>query len=280
MIEGNSKTAAPRGDSSGIEIRVHGSGTSETLIYLPGVHGDWNLIGGFRSALGKAVRFVEIAYPPTLTWSLKEYAHAVEAALTEQGIDRGWLLGESFGSQVVWEILNLGRFQADGIILAGGFARHPAPWMASIAAQCIGVFSFKALRALLLAYVKTARWRFRKSPETLAGLKDFLEHPPNCQAMRHRLQLVAGNDPSSIARHVGLPLFVLTGLFDPIVPWYPARCWFRRNCPTLRSHHVLWSADHNVLGTAPASAATQILQWIFTPLANGPAHSYESSHRA
>ena len=46
---------------AGISIRVH-EGSGPTVIYLPGLHGDWGLIGAFRRALGPRVRFVEFAY--------------------------------------------------------------------------------------------------------------------------------------------------------------------------------------------------------------------------
>jgi len=38
----------------GISIRVH-EGVGPTVIYLPGIHGDWGLIGAFRRALGERV---------------------------------------------------------------------------------------------------------------------------------------------------------------------------------------------------------------------------------
>src|SRR5438876_10765769 len=111
-----------------LQIRVHGSVALPTLIYLPGLHGDWTLIGRFRRALGEQVRFVEITYPRTLTWTLNDYAENVERALEAEGITRGWLLGESFSSSIVWELLTRKKFHAQGVILAGGFVRHATLW--------------------------------------------------------------------------------------------------------------------------------------------------------
>src|ERR1035438_3914147 len=82
-----------------LQLRVHGDDSLPTLIYLPGLHGDWTLVGGFLQALDGRVRFVEITYPRTLVWSLEDYAAAIETALAQNGIASGWLLGESFGSQ-------------------------------------------------------------------------------------------------------------------------------------------------------------------------------------
>src|SRR5215469_2946194 len=106
--------------SEELQIRIHNSDAAPTLVYFPGLHGDWTLIGGFREALGDRVRFVEITYPRTLTWSLDDYAAGVEEELARAGITEAWLVGESFGSQIVWPLLNRKRFQVQGVILAGG----------------------------------------------------------------------------------------------------------------------------------------------------------------
>ena len=132
-----------------LQLRIHGEASLPTLIYLPGLHGDWTLVGGFLRALDGRVRFVEITYPRTLEWSLDDYAAAIEAALAKNGIKSGWLLGESFGSQPLWALVGrnsgtgvspvcfkenggmnsqagrLCHFQIEGVILAGGFVKHP-----------------------------------------------------------------------------------------------------------------------------------------------------------
>lgn len=252
--------------SDRVDVCVHGPVQAVTLVYLPGVHGDSMLLGHFRRALGERVRLVEITYPRTLSWSLGDYARGVEAALAEQDISSGWLLGESFGSQVLWELLAHGEFHATGAILAGGFARHPAPWMANLAARICGKRSFNVLRLFTWAYLKTSRVRFRHSPETLASVEQFVERRTieDCQAWRHRLMLVARNDPRAMVQAIRVPLYALSGWLDPIVPWFAVKRWFQRNCPTLCEHRVIWLADHNVLGTAPDAAAAQVLQWLAT----------------
>jgi pimeloyl-ACP methyl ester carboxylesterase len=254
---------APRDELQTISLRVH-DGCGASLIYLPGVHGDWTLVGGFRRALGTRVRFVELMYPRIVTWSLRDYACRVEAALAEAGVWHGWLLGESFGSQVVWAMLKQGTFTVDGVILAGGFARHPVPWMATAATFLLRKPTLKVLRAFLFAYVQVARYRFRRSPETMAGIREFVDRrtEQDCKAVHHRLQLVAQNDPREIAKHPGVRVYALTGFFDPIVPWYGALRWFRRECAMFCGYRMIWAADHNVLGSAPEAAAAQVLEWI------------------
>ena len=251
--------------SETLQMRVYGPPTQEpTLIYLPGLHGDWTLVGGFRRALGGRVRFVEITYPRTLEWSLEDYAAGVEAGLAERGIQRGWLLGESFSSQVVWPMVARKRFQVQGVVLAGGFVRHPMRWGVRLAERLCGAVSLRLVTRILFGYARVARYRFRHSPEVLAGIQEFIERRTDLDkaAAQHRLHLLAQSDPCAAARGMALPVYALSGLFDPVVPWLWVRRWLRRNCANLRAYRIISHADHNVLGTAPEAAARQVLEWM------------------
>jgi pimeloyl-ACP methyl ester carboxylesterase len=250
--------------SEKLEMRVYGDGSLPTLVYLPGLHGDWTLVGSFRRALGGRVRFVEMTYPRTLDWSLDDYAHAIETALAEQGIDRGWLLGESFGSQVLWSLMARSRLQIEGVILAGGFVRHPMRWGVRLAERVSGGISLGLLARVLFGYAKVARYRYRHSPEVQANIQEFIDRrtPLDLQAAKHRLHLIAQNDLRPVARQVAVPFYALTGLFDPVVPWWWVRPWLKKNCPALREYRFVWSADHNVLGTGSQAAAEHVVRWM------------------
>ena len=247
-----------------LQLRVHGESSLPTLIYLPGLHGDWTLIGGFRAAVAGRARFVELTYPRTVTWSLDDYAAAIETALAQNGITDGWLLGESYGSQVLWALVGRGKFPAQGAILAGGFVKHPLRWAVRLAEKLTGRISDATLVRLIFAYAKIARFRYRRSPETLANLDEFIARrtKPDRLAAQHRLRLIAENDPRPIARQTQLPVFGLTGVSDPIVPWPWVRRWLGKNCPARRDYKIIWSADHNVLSTAPRQAVGQVLEWM------------------
>ncbi len=136
--QGGPSPVGDHGMSERVELRVHGPAALPTLVYLPGLHGDWTLIGGFRKALAGRVRFAEMTYPRTLAWTLEDYAAGVEQAAAQQGLERGWLLGESFGSQVAWALAARKRFETQGVILAGGFARHPMHWAVCLAEGLCG----------------------------------------------------------------------------------------------------------------------------------------------
>lgn len=247
-----------------LQLRIYGDASRPALIYLPGMHGDWTLIGGFRAAVSGRARFVEMAYPRTLTWSLDDYAAAIEEALLQNGIGRGWLLGESFGSQPAWAMVARGRFQAQGVILAGGFVRHPAHRFMRMAGMMAGRMPSRIFVKIIFGYARFARFRYKDSPETLAALDEFIARrsPEDKKAAQYRLQLVAGNDPRQIARTTKIPIYGLAGFLDPIVPWPPVRRWLRRNCPSFRDYKVIHRADHNVLNTGIRDSAGWILKWM------------------
>jgi len=259
-----------------LQLRIHGEASLPTLIYLPGLHGDWTLVSSFRKHIFGKVRFVEMTYPRTLVWSLGDYAAAIAEALAQKGIVSGWLLGESFGSQILWTMLDRKKFKADGVILAGGFVRHPMKWAVRLVERTFGNLSLRTITWMIFTYAKIAKFRYRKSPETLRTLDDFVGRRTklDLQAAQHRLHLMAENDLRDFARHTTIPVYAITGFFDPIVPWPFVRRWLRKNCSALRDYKIIHRGDHMVCGTAPRQAARQVLEWM-----NGPQQMAEDSIR-
>ena len=249
---------------------MYGGTAHPALIYLPGLHGDWTLVASFRAALKNRVCFIEITYPRTVSWSLEDYARSVLAALDAAGIHGGWLLGESFSSQVAWAILDRAprsQFAVQGIILAGGFVRYPAPWVARCVQRINRRVPMRWLERFCRVYAWYARLRHAHAPETLAQIAEFVHRrlvEADRQAICHRYSLLIENDPRRIARECVVPVFYLTGFFDPVVPWFHVRPWLKRHCPACRAFKLVWRADHHVLGTAPAVCARAILQWMST----------------
>jgi pimeloyl-ACP methyl ester carboxylesterase len=247
-----------------LQVRVFGDASLPTLVYFPGVHGNCLLIGGFRAALAGRLRFVEITYPLTVTWTLDDHAAAVEKALAEHGITSGWLLGESFGSQVVWPMVARKRFGVEGVVLAGGFARHPYQRAIPMVEKLGGGLPFMLVARILQSYASVTLFRFRHSPETRMAVREFIANVTNRDRLagKHRLQLIGRYDPNPILRETTLPVYALSGCFDPLVPWFILRPTLKRRCPGLRAYRIIWASDHNVLGTASKASADQIVEWI------------------
>jgi pimeloyl-ACP methyl ester carboxylesterase len=211
---------------------------------------------------------VEFTYPCLPSWTLDDYAKAVVESLASKGITRGWILAESFSSQVAWTILQRAEsnslFEPLGLILAGGFVRHPAIFGVHCFHAAHRLMPWWLFRILLKFYAQYARLRHRRAPETLASIAEFVERRTESDraAIASRYPLIARNDPRRIARETAVPVFALSGFFDPIVPWPFVIPWLQRHCATFRGGRIIFNADHNVLGTAPRKAADQILQWI------------------
>lgn len=247
-----------------LQIRAHGDAGKPTLIYLPGLHGDWTLVGSFRAAMVERVRFVEFTYPRTLSWSLEDHAEAILDSLRGHEITEGWVLAESFGSVLGWALLEKG-FAAQGIILAGGFVRYPIMSWVGFAHAVNRTMPRWAFRAFCRFYAQYAKLRHRRAPETYEAVAEFLRRrtePADRNAICYRYGLIRQSDARNLARALKIPIYQLCGFFDPIVPWWPVRRWLSRKCRTYGGWRLIWGADHNVLGTAPEAAASQVLDWM------------------
>lgn len=248
-----------------LQIRVHGPTGAPTLVYLPGLHGDWTIVGGFREAMRERVRFVEFTYPRTLDWSLEDYSAAVEAALTNAGIRSGWLLAESFGSQVAWALVGrIGRqFEISALILAGGFVRHPVLPLVGVSARVLATVSLRSLHRALRGYAGYARVRRGASPARSAELEEFIARRTalDLKAAVHRLKLIQTTDLRATAAATRLPVYYLTGFWDPVVPWLPVLRWLKRYCPGYCGWRLIGASDHNVLSTV-APSAEQVSAWM------------------
>lgn len=249
-----------------LQLRVHPAPSGPTVVYLPGLHGDWTLVGAFREALAGRATFLEITYPRTLDWTLADHARAVGDALGQAGFTTGWLLAESFGSQVAWAMLADPAlpWQPTGVVFAGGFVRYSPLWLARLGERAFRSVSARALQRPLRLYVRLVRLvRYRGGPRR-ADLDEFVRRRTELDknAAAHRLHLIAESDWRPVARHTRVPVFHLTGLWDPVVPWWPVHRWLRRHCPGFRGARILPASDHNVLGCAPRQAADQVLAWM------------------
>jgi pimeloyl-ACP methyl ester carboxylesterase len=276
-----------------LRLRIHGGTAGPTLIYLPGMHGDWTLLGAFREALGGRARLVEVAYPRRSDWALEDYAVAVELALKDEGINGGWLLGESFSSQVAWALIqrsfdrdapstsrpstlesepvpaaSSAAFEWPGLILVGGFIKHPWPWAVALAHRASGTVPIWLLKRACSFYAWSAGRRYRGSREICDELREFVARRSEANdraAITSRYVLISQNDLRPIARRTALPVFHLSGAIDPLVPWWQVRPWLQKNCPGYRDSRILRRAGHNVFLGAARESAEQILRWIGSP---------------
>lgn len=257
-----------------LQMQVQGGSTLPRLVYLPGLHGDWHYNVGLRVALKDRVQLVEFAYPRDPGWKLDNYVQAIESALLGAGFHDGWLLGESFGSQVAWGMVGRAEsqtaagqpcFRPKGLILAGGFVRYPLMWGVRLVRGTHQSLPMSAVAALLRAYLRLLRWRHRQAPHVRQSLQehqDFQTQELARQAILSRYDIILAHDHRPLARRTTLPVFYLTGFWDLIVPWFLVQPWLRRHCPGYRGWRLVWNSEHNILGFQPGTSAAQILRWM------------------
>jgi len=143
--------------------------------------------------------------------------------------------------------------------------RHPVIPGVRVMRRLNAALPVSALQRLFRLYAWYARFRHRHAPETLDSLAEFMTNrlaPGDQEAIVHRLDLIASNDPRPVARQARLAVHYLAGLADPLVPFPFVRTWLRRHCPGYRGGRTILNADHNVLATAPQESANQILDWM------------------
>lgn len=256
-----------------LQLRFHSSAAAPTLLYLPGLHGDWTLLGPFRHALAGRARLAEVTYPRRADWRLDDYAQAIEETALARGLTNLWLLAESFSSQVGWTLAGRameGRspLRLEGLILAGGFIRHPWPWGVHLAHYASAAVPEWMLGKLTAIFGRYACRRCQAGPEIVTEIEECVRRrmePCDRDAINSRYRLIAQADVRPIARRARLPVFHLSGAIDPLVPWWSVRRWLDLNCPGYRASRILPRCGHNHLLDAPAESARQILAWVGAP---------------
>jgi pimeloyl-ACP methyl ester carboxylesterase len=252
---------------SDFSIKIFFQGCTPVIVYLPGIHGDSSLAQRIRKYFEGKVCFVEFEYSKRTDIELADYANIIEDVLIRNGIKECWLLAESFGSQVAWSIVSKERaFKVKGIILAGGFVRHPfipGVYIVKVISKLLPIW---LIELWLKFYIVMCRLFFRK--------KKSVEQPVPEQFVRNRLneadklaiiaryELIIRNDLRPIAGKTTIPVYFLAGKWDIIVPWQPVLHWLKKNCPGFKGYKILPSADHPVLTVAPEESANQILEWL------------------
>lgn len=245
---------------------MHGDPHGHVLVYLPGLHGDFTLIRSFRERILPSTAFVEFAYPVDGNPSLRELADAIHDALEHLQVGDVTLLAESFGSQVAWAMIARPRetIRYRRLILSGGFVQYP--WLGGVhLARAMVTTVGPGANLLLESFPLYGRLLYEPRPGLAHDLSCFVESRSRIedrQAIHHRLGLITTADFRPVAARTTLPVHHLTGVFDPIVPWYPVQRWLQRHCPGYQGTVRFHTSDHAVLVSRPTAAARLIKSWM------------------
>ncbi len=250
--------------AEGLVHQRAGDPDAPPVLYLPGVHGDWTPQIGARPLLSRDYHFVETAYPRIDTWSIDDYARALNALLDELGIESAHIVGESFGSLVGWQfgIENPERIRS--FTLVGGFARPPRFRIASAAAVALKKLPNGLLESGIDYYV-AGKSAFGQSRETFdVGAYPATRTERGRRATANRMNIIQGSDFSTQLKEVSFPVRYLGGANDIVVP-------IRREIATLSAHlpthcdfqsELLRGAPHAMIASHPEETSERISQWV------------------
>lgn len=257
-------------EENSVSAAVYGEPGLPTIVYLPGLHGDCTISQTFREAMGSAVRFVEFTYPRSTKWTMADYGKGVADTLDELGIGQAWVIGESFGSQVLWALVeelaaNPGhRFKPEALVMGGGFVRYPIPFLVWLSEQILRYTPIWCLRRSFDFYKTWSAKRRGGDERQIRQMDAFVarRNEQDRRAILHRLRLIRRHDPRSRAQANRIPLFYLTGAIDFVVPWMFVRPWVRKNCFSLRGDQKIRGCDHALFFSEPEKSAAQLKEWM------------------
>jgi pimeloyl-ACP methyl ester carboxylesterase len=222
------------------------------LVMLPGLDGTGKRLEEFIRALGPAVEVQVIAYPRDRPMGYAELEMLTRGALPTGR--RYCLLGESFSGPLAIRIAAGAPPGLAGVILCGTFAKNPFPWLrwASPLAVRLPVKSLpRWLRALLM-------WG-SVVPQRAPSRRDRSMTGVSSAVIRHRIGEVLAVDESRRLASIEVPILVLHGRRDRIVPRAATR-WLSRTAPAAQLVEI--DGPHLLLQSRPAQCAGPTLQFL------------------
>jgi pimeloyl-ACP methyl ester carboxylesterase len=219
---------------------------------LPGLDGTGKRFEEFIRALGPGVDVQTIVYPRDRPMGYAELEALTRCALPT---DRRYcLLAESFSGPLAIRIAAAAPPGLAGVILCGTFAKNPFPWLrwASAVAVRLPIKSLpRWLRAILM-------WG-SVVPQRAPSHKDRSMTGVSSAVIRHRIGEVLAVDESRRLASIEVPILVLRGRHDRIVP-RAATQWLSQTAPGAQLVEI--DGPHLLLQSRAAQCAEPTLQFL------------------
>lgn len=219
---------------------------------LPGLDGTGKRFAEFIRALGPRVDVQIIVYPRDLPMGYAELEAFARGALPT---DRRYcLLAESFSGPLAIRIAAGAPQGLAGVILCGTFAKNPFPWLrwARPMAARLPIKSMpRWLRAVLMWGSVMPRRAPSRADRAMTGVSTAV--------IRHRLAEVLAVDESCRLACIEVPILVLSGRRDRIVPRAATR-WMSDTAKGAEIAEI--DGPHLLLQARPEQCAEPILQFL------------------
>jgi pimeloyl-ACP methyl ester carboxylesterase len=234
-------------------IRPHDSkGDMPTLVILPGLDGTGTLIAEFIGKMAPGVEVQALVYPNDEPMGYDELEALVRGALPT---DRRYvLLGESFSGPLAIRIAADPPRHLAGLILCGTFAKNPFPWL-------------RPLRALAVRLPIKSLPRWLRAP-LMWGSYDPRQATPRAEramtgvagaVIRHRIGEILGVDETRQLARIELPIMILAGRRDRIVPRAATRLLLHTS-PSAQVEEI--EGPHLLLQSRPEECAIPVLRFM------------------
>ncbi|MCL5271004.1 MAG: alpha/beta hydrolase [bacterium] len=238
-----------------------------TVVYLPGVHGDWTPLGWLRPHLARATRLVETAYPRQAEWTLVDHAASLARLIGRLDGRPVHVLAESFGSLVGWQFALDYPGCAASLILAGGFTRPPHPFQVGAARAGLRLVPRRVFeKGMDLYLARVAHYAGAPVPGLDGATPPFaaVRGRRGRRALMNRLRLIQHADFRGRLNEIGMPVAYLGGAADRIVPVREEVAVLERVlAPVCRFRsRIIPGAPHPILPACAREAARFVMEWI------------------
>jgi pimeloyl-ACP methyl ester carboxylesterase len=219
---------------------------------LPGLDGTGKLFVHFIRTVGPHVDVTVVPYPKDQVLGYRGLESLVRAALP---IDRRYvLLGESFAGPNAIRIAAKPPRALAGVILCGTFAKNPYTWLRWLRPLATRLPIKSLPRRLRALFMWGSTSRGVAPAQTERAIADV-----TVPVVRHRLGEILSVDETRALETVTLPLLILTGRRDIIVPRRALR-WLTGHAP----HATIQQIDgpHLLLQSRPEACAAAIVPFL------------------
>lgn len=222
------------------------------LVMLPGLDGTGKRFAEFIGMLGPHADVQVIVYPRDRPLGYAELETLARGALPT---DRRYcLLGESFSGPLAIRIAAAAPPGLAGVILCGTFAKNPFPWLSwarPVAARLPVKSLPQWLRAVLMWGSVVPQRAPSRADRAMTGVSTAV--------IRHRLKEVLAVDESRRLASIEVPILVLCGRRDRIVPRAATR-WLSDTAKRAEIAEI--DGPHLLLQSRPEQCAKPVLQFL------------------
>lgn len=222
------------------------------LVLLPGLDGTGKLLTDFAAAVASFTQVRLVEYPRDIPLGYAGLETLARAALPR---DRACvLLAESFSGPLAMRIAADGSEGLVGLILCSTFAKNPYPWL-RWAHPLVEWLPVKSLPRWLRAPLLWGSAKPARAPAS-AHRASAAVAP---RVLQHRIAALLNVDESRALARIALPILVLHGRLDRLVPRAAAR-WIVNVAP--HAQLMMIDGPHLLLQTRPQECAAHVAQFL------------------